>query len=135
MWYYCCVVFGVKTVHAKLLIHVFNCQETKTQKKKKFPQSFLYAKCQKKQIKLCYGAGASERALVWLGGERLFHDGAPGAAPDLQVLLQRFERAGGGLPAEVRREVLARIREYAARPVARRSGYRRAAWQQRDAQA
>lgn len=87
------------------------------------------------RFELCYGAGASERALVWLGGERLFHDGAPGAAPDLQVLLQRFERAGGGLPAEVRREVLARIREYAARPGARRAGYRRAAWQQRDAQA
>jgi len=87
------------------------------------------------RFELCYGAGASERALVWLGGERLFHDGAPGAAPDLQTLLQRFERARGGLPAEVRREVLARLREYAARPVARRSGYRRAPWQQRGAQA
>jgi hypothetical protein len=87
------------------------------------------------RFELCYGAGASERALVWLGGERLFHDGAPGAAPDLQVLLQRFERAGSRLPAAVRREVLARIRDYAARPVARRSGYRRAAWQQRGAQA
>ena len=87
------------------------------------------------RFELCYGAGASERALVWLGGERLFHDGAPGAAPELQALLQRFEGAGGGLPADVRREVLARIREYAARPVARRSGYRRAAWQQRSAPA
>lgn len=87
------------------------------------------------RFELCYGAGASERALVWLGGERLFHDGAPGAALDLQALLQRFERAGGGLPADLRREVLARIREYAARPVARRSGYRRAAWQQRSTQA
>jgi hypothetical protein len=35
----------------------------------------------------------------------------------------------------VRREVLTRIREVAARPVARRSGYRRAPWQQRSAQA
>ena len=87
------------------------------------------------RFELCYGAGASERALVWLGGERLFHDGAPGAAPDLQALLQRFERAGGGLPAELRRDVLTRIREYAARPVARRSGYRRAAWQRRGAPA
>lgn len=87
------------------------------------------------RFELCYGAGADERALVWLGGERLFHDGAPGAAPDLQALLQRFERAGGGLPAAVRREVLVRLREIAARPVARRSGYRRAAWQQRSAQA
>jgi hypothetical protein len=87
------------------------------------------------RFELCYGAGASERALVWLGGERLFHDGAPGAAPDLQALLQRFERARGGLPPEVRRDVLARMREYAARPVARRSGYRRAPWQQRGAQA
>ena len=87
------------------------------------------------RFELCYGAGASERALVWLGDERLFHDGAPGAAPELQQLLQRFERAGGGLPADVRRAVLARIREYAARPVARRSGYRRAAWQQRSAPA
>ncbi len=87
------------------------------------------------RFELCYGAGASERALVWLGSERLFHDGAPGAAPDLQALLERFERAGGALPAEVRRAVLAQIREVAARPVARRSGYRRAAWQQRGAQA
>ena len=87
------------------------------------------------RFELCYGAGASERALVWLGGERLFHDGAPGAAPDLQALLQRFEGAGGGLPADLRRAVLARIRDYAARPVARRSGYRRAAWQQRSAPA
>ncbi len=87
------------------------------------------------RFELCYGAGAAERALVWLGGERLFHDGAPGAAPDLQTLLTRFERAGGGLPADVRRAVLAQIREYAARPVARRAGYRRAAWQQRGAAA
>lgn len=88
------------------------------------------------RFELCYGAGASERALVWLGDERLFHDGAPGAAPDdLQALLRRLERAGDGLPADVRRAVLVQIRAYAARPVARRSGYRRAAWQQRDAQA
>lgn len=87
------------------------------------------------RFELCYGAGASERALVWLGDERLFHDGAPGAAPDLQALLQRLEGAGGGLPADVRRAVLAQIRAYAARPVARRAGYRRAAWQQRGAQA
>lgn len=87
------------------------------------------------RFELCYGAGASERALVWLGGERLYHDGAAGAAPDLQALLQRFERARGELPADVRREVLSRIREYAAGPVARRSGYRRAAWQQRNAPA
>jgi hypothetical protein len=81
------------------------------------------------RFELCYGAGASERALVW------YHDGASGAAPDLQALLQRFERARGELPADVRREVLSRIREYAAGPVARRSGYRRAAWQQRSAPA
>lgn len=87
------------------------------------------------RFELCYGAGASERALVWLGGERLFHDGAPGAAPDLQALLQRLERTRGELPADVRREVLSRIRAYAAGPVARRSGYRRAAWQQRSAPA
>jgi hypothetical protein len=87
------------------------------------------------RFELCYGAGASERALVWLGGERLFHDGAPGAAPDLQDLLQRFERVGGGLPADVRREVLARIRDYAARGTARRSSFRRAPWQQRGAPA
>ena len=37
------------------------------------------------RFELCYGAGASERALVWLGGERLFHDGAPGAAPFVEV--------------------------------------------------
>jgi hypothetical protein len=87
------------------------------------------------RFELCYGAGASERALVWLGGERLFHDGAPGGAPELQELLQRFERVRGGLPADVRRDVLTRIREYAARLVARRSGFRRAAWQQSGARA
>ena len=87
------------------------------------------------RFELCYGAGASERALVWLGGERLYHDGVPGAAPDLQALLQRFERARGELPADVRREVLSRLREYAAGPVARRSGFRRAAWQQRSSPA
>jgi len=45
----------------------------------------------------------------------------------------RFERAGAGLPAAVRREVQARIREFAARAVSRRSAYRRAGWQQRNA--
>jgi hypothetical protein len=87
------------------------------------------------RFELCYGLGPSERALVWLGDERLFHDGEPGAIPDAQALLQRFERAGAGLPADVRREVHARIREYAGRGIARRSGFRRVAWQQRGAQA
>jgi hypothetical protein len=87
------------------------------------------------RFELCYGAGASERALVWLGDERLFHDGAPGAALDLQALLRRFEHAGGGLPERLRREVQARVREFAARGTARRSGFRRAPWQQRGAQA
>ena len=87
------------------------------------------------RFELCYGIGASERALVWLGDERLFHDGTPGAALDPQELLRRFERAGAGLPADVRREVHARIREFAGRGIARRSSFRRAAWQQRAAQA
>ena len=84
------------------------------------------------RFELCYGAGASERALVWLGGERFFHDGGPG---DAEALLQRFERAGSDLPADVRREVQAGIREFAGRAVARRSAYRRAGWQQRNARA
>lgn len=87
------------------------------------------------RFELCYGIGASERALVWLGGERLFHDGTPGVALDPQELLQRFEHAGAGLPAGVRREVNARMREYAGRGIARRASFRRAAWQQRAAQA
>jgi hypothetical protein len=86
------------------------------------------------RFELCYGAGASERALVWLGDERLFHDGAPGAAPGLPKLLQRFERAGAGLPERVRREVHARVRELGTRRTTRRSGFRRAPWQQRGAQ-
>jgi hypothetical protein len=84
------------------------------------------------RFELCYGAGGSERALVWLGGERLFHDGTPG---DAEALGKRFERAGADLPAEVRREVQARIRAFAGRAVSRRSAYRRAGWQQRNASA
>lgn len=82
------------------------------------------------RFELCYGAGGSERALVWLGGERAFHDGTPG---DAEALGKRFERAGADLPAEVRREVQARIREFAGRAVTRRAAYRRAGWQQRNA--
>jgi hypothetical protein len=82
------------------------------------------------RFELCYGQGASERALVWLGGERFFHDGG---ASETEALLRRFERARGGLPAHVRREVQARIREFAGRAVTRRSAYRRAGWQQRGA--
>ena len=84
------------------------------------------------RFELCYGSGGEERALVWLGGERLFHDGTPG---DTEQLLKRFERAGGSLPAEVRREVLARVREFAGKAVTRRSAFRRAGWQQRGARA
>lgn len=82
------------------------------------------------RFELCYGAGGSERALVWLGGERLFHDGTPG---DAEALAKRFERAGADLPAGVRREVQARIREFAGRAVSRRSAFRRSGWQQRGA--
>lgn len=82
------------------------------------------------RFELCYGQGASERALVWLGGERFFHDGAAG---DADTVLRRFERAGGELPERVRREVQAGIRAYAGRAVTRRSAYRRAGWQQRGA--
>src|SRR5574341_2445786 len=67
------------------------------------------------RFELCYGVGASECALVWLGGERFFHDGAPGAALEPPELLQRFERAGDGLPAAVRGDVGARIEEFAGR--------------------
>jgi hypothetical protein len=82
---------------------------------------------------LCYGAGASERALVWLGEGRFFHDGAPDAAPD--ELLRRFAQAGAALPQRVRREVVARIQESAGLGPAlpgRRARFRRAPWQQRE---
>jgi hypothetical protein len=82
------------------------------------------------RFELCYGQGASERALVWLGGERFFHDGGP---DDAEAVLRRFERAGVDLPANVRREVQAGIRAFAGRAVTRRSAYRRAGWQQRGA--
>jgi hypothetical protein len=85
------------------------------------------------RFELCYGLGAAERALVWLGGERFFHDGGPG---DALELLQRFDRAGAELPPDVRREVRARVQEFAGRAVdvaARRARYRRAPWQQREA--
>jgi hypothetical protein len=89
------------------------------------------------RFELCYGRDADERALVWLGEGRYFHDGAPGAATDVPELLRRFERAGAGLPEGMRREVRARLQDYAGRGIAlsRRTRFRRAPWQQRGARA
>lgn len=88
------------------------------------------------RFELCYGLGASECALVWLGGERFFHDGDPDAALGGHELLQRFDRAGADLPAAVRRDVRTRIQEFAGRAIdvaGRRARFRRAPWQQREA--
>ncbi|HZN86489.1 MAG TPA: hypothetical protein VFB53_06860 [Burkholderiales bacterium] len=84
---------------------------------------------------LCYGAGASERALVWLGEGRFFQDGAPESTSDPRELLRRFAQAGAALPQRVRREVTARIQECAGLgpPLpGRRARFRRAPWQQRE---
>ena len=89
------------------------------------------------RFELCYGQDAGEQALVWLGEGRYFHDGAAGAATDARELLRRFERAGAGLPEGLRREVRARLQDYAGRGIAlsRRTRFRRAPWQQRGAPA
>ena len=96
-------------------------------------------------FELCYGIGASERALAWIGGRGFFHDGgisdsegfigarvAPGDPLAADPILARFERAASGLPDALRLALEARLREYAlqnAEGAARRTRFRRAAWQ------
>jgi len=99
-------------------------------------------------FELCYGIGSDERALAWIRGSGYFHDGgmsgsedfigarvAPGDALGADPIIARFERAAGGLPETLRLALEARLREYAlqnAEGAARRTRFRRAAWQRGD---
>ncbi len=81
-------------------------------------------------FQLCYGADATERALVWDKRRGLFHDG-PATPSDVAA---RFDDAAAGLPEKIRNEVREKVREFAARRTAvpsRRRTFRRADWQQR----
>ncbi len=81
-------------------------------------------------FELCYGIHSSERALVWSAGRGYFHDGGPLEA---DPIVGRFDRASYGLPEVLRQALSARLREYIlhkAEVPARRTRFRRAAWQQ-----
>ncbi len=78
-------------------------------------------------FQLCYGAGGSERALVWDKKRGLFHDG-----PQAEDFAARFEDVAKDLPEKIRREVHEKVREFSrsrAKVSARRKKFRRAAWQ------
>ena len=97
-------------------------------------------------FELCYGIDSQERALVWSLGQGYFHDGgtsasgdfigarlAPGDPIEADPIIARFERAAGELPEAVRLALKERLREYALQDAggsARRTRFRRAAWQQ-----
>lgn len=87
-------------------------------------------------FELCYGANASECAVVWRAGDGFYHDGPPPVteASDMgDPLRERFAAAAVQLPAALRQALDARLGEYAATRhelVARRRRYRRADWQQ-----
>jgi hypothetical protein len=84
-------------------------------------------------FQLCYGIGASERALVWhrIGG--FFHDGeGPARPPAADKIVARFEVAAQSLPQIIRAAVGERIHEYLASEqpaAARRRRFRREDWQ------
>ena len=81
-------------------------------------------------FQLCYGAGSTERALVWDKARGLFHDGPAGAAE----FVARFEDGASALPQDVRREVREKVHEFAGQRLAvrsRRARFRRADWQAR----
>ena len=95
-------------------------------------------------FELCYGIQSNEQALAWIRGQGYFHDGGtPGgefigaglASGDPLIadpIIARFERAAGELPEALRRELEAHLSEYAqqnAEGSARRTRFRRAAWQ------
>lgn len=79
-------------------------------------------------FQLCYGADATDRALVWDRRRGFFHDGPPAS----RDVVARFEDAAAHLPADVRRGVREKVHEFAGRQLsvpARRQRFRRAAWQ------
>lgn len=79
-------------------------------------------------FQLCYGADATERALVWDKSRGFFHDGPPAS----RDVVARFEDAATGLPADIRSEVREKVHEFAGRQLAvvsRRGKFRRESWQ------
>ena len=85
-------------------------------------------------FQLCYGAAASEQALVWNRETGFFHDGAdpPGAEGASEPLLKRFDAAAAELPEDVAALVRDRVREYLRKTASvpsRRKRVRRADWQ------
>jgi hypothetical protein len=95
-------------------------------------------------FELCYGIRSSECALAWIRGRGYYHDGdtsggefigarlASGDPLTADPIIERFERAAGGLPDALRRVLDAHLHEFAlqnAAGSARRTRFRRAAWQ------
>ena len=95
-------------------------------------------------FELCYGIDSNERALVWSRGQGYFHDGeasggefigaqlASGDPLEADPIIARFERAAGELPEPLRLALESHLCEYAlqnAEGSARRTRFRRAAWQ------
>src|SRR5213593_1631949 len=62
-------------------------------------------------IQVCYGADATERALVWDKERGFFQDGPP--AP--QEVLSRLETTAATLPDKLRREERQKTHEFAGR--------------------
>lgn len=84
------------------------------------------------RFQLCYGAGASEHALVWYREAGFFHDGVTRSDPAAEPIATRFEEAAESLPREVRSEVGKRVREFAEHKLlvaSRRRRFRRERWQ------
>ena len=83
-------------------------------------------------FQLCYGAGSTERALVWDKGRGLFHDGRHEENEGAVAFVTRFEEAASALPQDIRREVREKVHEFAGRRIAvrnRRARFRREDWQ------
>jgi len=95
-------------------------------------------------FQLCYGIRSNEQALVWSRAKGYFHDGAtpsgefigarlaPGDPLEADPIISRFERAAEGLPEELQRALLDRLRVTALQTAAGAAGRTRcprAAWQ------
>jgi hypothetical protein len=81
-------------------------------------------------FQLCYGADATERAIVWDKTRGFFHDGPTGP----QEVVARFDDAAAALPEDIRQDIREKVHEYAGRRLAitsRRKRFRRADWQKK----
>lgn len=77
-------------------------------------------------FQLCYGADATEHAVVWDKGGGFFHDG-----PASREVVALFEDAAAALPSDIRWEIREKVHEFAGRQLAvlsRRKRFRRASW-------